>query len=396
MDSPLATGKAKPNMFLWLFRAFRNLLTAVFALAGLLALSEVGLRVHRLTENAANNSPKTAQTPAWLVPSDLTGYQLPRWQRFDVDSELGAGHWTTNSWGFRGPDPICPKPTEYYRIVCLGDEALLAPTLNDQFTLITQLQQRLQMQATRPIEVINAALPQSCPLTMAIQMRSQIMALQPDLILVQISSANMARDDLLRRWAVKDTHGRTVGCVNPAGRPQPGIAKLTECRQEFALLDWGLTQLGQVSPATTISPRLEIENAALDANRIRNALLPFADIANSCQALGTPCVVWCCPAVAHSEVVSQHRHLLDAMTPELRSKHIPTVDALQAISPVMLDDQYGWTAEGHLQLAIFLASQLTQNLAGPWTEISLPTGIQPVGHHPEDSNSIPTIQRAIR
>jgi len=384
-------------MFLWLFHCLRNLITAIVALAGLIALTEVGLRVYRITQS--DTAPSSVNSPAsqpWSTPSDLTAFQMPRWQRFDVTTEHGPTHWTTNSWGHRGTDPICPKPTDYYRIVCLGDDALLAPSISDDALITQGLQRRLQSQSTRAIEVINAAIPQACPLTMAAQFRSQILALQPDLILIQLSSHSLSRDATLRRWMVRDTQGRILGCVHPATRGSQTFAKFAECRKEFALLDWGLTQLGQTTPENN-RPAFQWEpNTPLDQNGILTAIQPCAEISTGSQALEIPCVVWCCPSVNSADVVAQHQFMVETITPALREYRIPTVDALQAITPAMLSEESGWTSTGHQQLADFLATQLLQNLAGPWSTSSPVNGIQPVQHSSGSTTEIPTIQRAVR
>ncbi|MBI1345867.1 hypothetical protein GC163_06220 [bacterium] len=384
-------------MFLWLFRCIRNFISAVIALAGLLALAEVGLRVARFTDSmqcpiAPADSANSADR--WVQPSNLTGFELPRWQRFAVTGNQAAGHWSTNSWGYRNSETVCPKPPDYYRVVCLGDEALLEPGLTDAELFPSQLQQRLQSRATRPIEVINAALPQACPLTMSIQWQHQLLALQPDLILVHISAEALARDRGLRRWVVRDAQGRVQGCINPATRPVRPLKGFNECRQEFALVDWCLTQVGQATPEESTASTPWSTPLTSDSDW-QQSLEPLAEMADACRQLNIPCVVWCCPTVRSPTTAELHRAMLEQTSANALARLTPCVDTLKAITPEMVDAHYGWTAQGHQHLADYMATQLMTNLAGPWSSGSSAPAIQPVMHQALPTE-MPIIQRAIR
>ena len=197
-------------MLLGLFRWLRTLVCAILVLAGGLALAEVALRLQAIPVPAAPNSGATSAGNRFplAMPSWQLGWELKPSSAACIPTPSNEEVvFQTNSLGLRGHEVAVPKPAGRYRIVCLGDETLLAPEVSEAETFCQQLRTNLQARSQHPIEVINAGLPHGCPLTEWLLFRTRLLALQPDLVLVHVTWADLADDRDLRRYTACDRDG---------------------------------------------------------------------------------------------------------------------------------------------------------------------------------------------
>jgi len=146
-------------------------------------------------------------------------YRVRRWRRnrdparFTLDHnwmrEIPRPGWATpdgrihiNSLGFRGEPIQRAKPDGAVRIVCLGGSTTFGFYLHDDATWPHQLQQRLRRAfPTHTIEVINAACPGYNTYVSYVNLRTRLIHLQPDIVVVY-HLHNDAQHALVNRIAV--------------------------------------------------------------------------------------------------------------------------------------------------------------------------------------------------
>lgn len=389
-------------MIRWVFRRVKNLVCAVVALAGLIALAEVGLRTSRFLQSQKPGATTEETRPSWQIPSAVSGWEVPRAARISVtDDASQTVRWSTTPWGTRGPDPAVPKSPDVFRILCLGDEALLGTSLADSALLTYQLQTLLQGRSKTRIEVIPAALPHGCPLTLALAYRLHWSLLQPDLVLLQTSEGDIAEHRLFQQWTTCDPDGLPLACTNPLLATNQSTHWITECRQEFALVDWGFREFlkQQKKPAPQRSPRLKNSDPS-KVEDIERCLAPIGLLASLTQSQRSRVIVWTCPRSSDDASIAKHRQYASSAQQVLQARQIPCIDALQSINRKAFHKSADWSAEGHRQLANFLSFQILQNLQGPWSNSSptpdtSPQAVIPVSQQ-VPANGIPEIRRAIR
>jgi hypothetical protein len=381
----------------WCFRCLRNLLGAIVALAGLLALTEVGLRIHRLTHSAAISSSEDECPLA--IPSVATGWELQPAARKAWTSVDGAAvNFCTNSLGLRGGEVAVPKPAGLYRVMVLGDEAVLAPSLPEDATLPQRMQQRLQSTTQTRIEVLNAGLPHGAPETAAILHRQRLAALLPDLVLLHIHAGDVADDQTFRKWLVRDPQGQTLICAHPERRSPPKELPVAELRREFALIDRLWIELGDRWTETPAASRSRPQR--LTAAAVEQMLSPVESLAAACRSTGTPLVI-CLAPTSDTELVAKlddGGQFAAAAFAWIAQRNIPVVDGAATLRSreCFLTTSEGWSAAGHSQLADFLAMQILQNLRGPWSTPSTQPSMLPVNHTQPTAASDPRSTRLPR
>lgn len=352
----------------WCFRCVRNLIGAIVALAGLLALTEVGLRVHRLTQplEAASDS-----TVCPLIgPSAVTGWELQPAARKSVLTDRGETiALRTNSLGLRGDELATPKPVGVYRIVVLGDEALIAPTIVEESTMPQRIGLRLQsLSPAARVEVLNAGLPHAAPVTAAILYRQRLLALQPDVVILHVHPGDVAQDQAVRKWVIQDAKGHGLVCTHPERGSSLKTLPVADLRREFAVVDrlWG--ELGPLcqSESTRKSPPVRMTRGL-----VGEMLSPIETLAALCQSTNATLVVCVAPTTEAERSAKVDGDVTFAATTFawVSQRHIPVVDGAGALtaSEDFLTVSPGWSVAGHSRLADFLATQLVQNLRGPWS-----------------------------
>ncbi len=181
------------------------------------------------------------------VPSWHAHHELEPFQATDLPaSESGAEQtveFRTNSMGLRGAEIAVPKPRDVFRIICVGDETILAPEVDDASTFVKVLQRRLQAVSNRPIEVINAGVPDYCPLLSYLQVKHRLAGLDPDLIIAHFDMSDVWDDRRFRRLTDLGAGEQPLTCANPSLNNQPRILPLTD---NFLVWKWVQSNIGGV------------------------------------------------------------------------------------------------------------------------------------------------------
>lgn len=227
----------------------KHIAAAVSMLIVLLLSLEAGLRLHG--RHSPESTPTYESRSPLVVPSARCFHRLKPLMAVAVDNPdmKGKTPLRTNSLGLRGPEVAVPKPAGVYRILVLGDESTLAPETPIEQTLCRQLQSLLQSQTRRRIEVLNAGVPDSCPLLAYLLLKHALVGLKPDLIVLNFDMSDIADDHSCRRFVRIDAQGSPLVCRNP-GLDTATHTQKTKHRG-CLLLDWAKRQLGRMSTSGT-------------------------------------------------------------------------------------------------------------------------------------------------
>lgn len=248
------------------FACIKHLSFAVIALIFILCAVEVGLRIY--IANHAGQTPADDPGESLIVRSWQTHHGLkPLGTATCSNPDTGkAIVVTTNSFGLRGEEPEVPKPVGVYRVLCLGDESTLGADVELAETFSRQMEELLQPHSRRKIEVVNAGVPGYCPLLSYLQVKHSLLALQPDLIVLNFDMGDIAEDYRYRRHTHIDPDGELLACPNPsfvkqAAARRPGMA------DQLLVVRWGVSQLTRMPIA---------EKRPEDLHRIDSALARYA------------------------------------------------------------------------------------------------------------------------
>jgi hypothetical protein len=200
------------SCFLWC----KHLVYAVIVLATLACLLEVGLRVYdsataQVTRRDLYDRGMTCKS--WFVHHTLKPSHQYSVKNPDSGQRVRVA---VNSLGLRGHEPVVPKPRSTFRIICLGDDSTIACSTADTETFCAVLQGQLAGRIGSSVEVINAGIPDYCPLLSYLQFRHELLALQPDLIVLNFDMSDVADDYQLRRYASLGRDGAPLSCPHPA------------------------------------------------------------------------------------------------------------------------------------------------------------------------------------
>ncbi len=223
-------------------RLIKNIFAAIMALVLLACAVEVGLRYY--DNETGWVSEETASQLPYLAASSERYCRLQSMKTFQV-KHPDSGKITelkTNSFGLRGNEIQVPKPTGLLRIICLGDERVLAAETPEKETFSYQLQQLLQSRTRLRVEVINAGVPHSCPLLSCLHLRQSLLGLQPDLVILNFDMSDIADDHRLRRHLITDANDIPLACAHPTLQKKDQQCELHH-RSPFLLLDWGKNQI---------------------------------------------------------------------------------------------------------------------------------------------------------
>ncbi len=200
------------SCFLWC----KHLLYAVTVLALVACLAEVSLRVY--DSATAQVTRRDLYDRGLICKSWFMHHTLKPSHTFSVKNPDTGGRVrvVVNSRGGRGSDPAVPKPEGTYRIICLGDDSTFAQAIPEPETFCAVLQAELTGRVASTVEVINAGVPDYCPMLSYLQFRNELMSLQPDLVVLNFDMSDIADDYQLRRQAVMNADGRPLSCANPA------------------------------------------------------------------------------------------------------------------------------------------------------------------------------------
>jgi len=249
----------------------KHLALAVIALVLLLCAAEVGMRVY--VANNAGQLPADAPGDSLIVRSWLTHHGLKPLASAECrNPDTGAAVVvSTNSFSLRGPEPIVPKPLGVYRVLCLGDETTLAADVELSQTFCHRLEELLQPYCRLELEVINAGVPGYCPLLSYLHVRHSLLALQPDLIVLNFDMGDIWDDYRYRRHTNVSAAGEPLACPNPAFI-KPAALRGPSIADQFLVVHWGQSQLAGISTA---------QKRPEDLHRIDSALARYAWITDN-------------------------------------------------------------------------------------------------------------------
>jgi hypothetical protein len=292
------------SCFLWC----KHVVYAVAVLAIVVCLAEIGLRVYDSATAQVTRCElydRGLVCKSWflhhtLKPSRNFGVKNP-----DTGQRVRIA---VNGMGLRGPEPVVPKPAGTFRILCLGDDATFAQGVAESETFCALLQAELGGEnSAAAIEVINAGVPDYCPLLSYLQYRHELLSLQADLVILNFDMSDVADDYQVRRYAVMSPEGAPVNCPHPAlDMPRGAPRQNRDCslllpqfaRQKLNVLLAERT-LGEKSRSIE-SPRcryLWLEDQPPDWTiHVSQALSPLANLADLTRVSGARLVVVACPA----------------------------------------------------------------------------------------------------
>lgn len=286
----------------------RSLLYALIVLALLGCLLEIGLRVY---DSATGQVTRHDLYDHGLIcKSWFSHHTLKPSRVFSVrnpDTEERA-RVIINSWGLRGAEPAFPKPPGLVRVLCLGDETTLAAHLDEQETFCARLKQELEAALRVQVEVLNAGVPDYCPLLEYLQMRHQLLSLASDLVVVNFDMSDVSDDYTVRRHAVTNAAGLPLCCAHPGLELSRGVKSKSRgesaflaplwCRQQLncLLAHQNVMESGRAIEAAR-SRYVWIEDQPPDWSiHIRQAFEPLHQLHDLLATIGTQLVVAACPA----------------------------------------------------------------------------------------------------
>ncbi len=196
----------------------KHLLYALVVLALLGGLAEVGLRVYDSATGQVTRRElfdRGMVCKSWFRHHTLKPSQTFQVRNPDTRAVVPV---VLNSLGLRGDEPQIPKPPGVFRVLCLGDDTTLAQHIPESATFCRQLQQILQARAPgrMQVEVINAGTPGYCPLLSLLQMRQELLVLQPDLCVLNFDMSDVSDDYQYRRHTALGAMGLPLSCAHPA------------------------------------------------------------------------------------------------------------------------------------------------------------------------------------
>lgn len=247
---------------------FKHLTYALLIFGGILLASELTLRYLdslRHQQSATIVLDAGLAIPSWSCHhANRPGYSGPA----GIAESGEAVDVNTNSFGFRGPELTIPKPAQTFRILNLGSDDVLGARIPAEQTFCTRLEQLLQTQSNLKIEVINAGVPDYCPLLGTLQFIHEAGVLQPDLILYHWEPGDVSDDQKIRRYTHLDEAQNPLACPHPDLSSHLSTSrKQTEWYDNILLTKWGKQRLAGWIPQ---------ESESVDVEHISNSAARYA------------------------------------------------------------------------------------------------------------------------
>lgn len=360
---------------------------------GLLVLSpvviEFALRVQAF--RATTNSSPTEPQPL-VIASPVMHHQLAPLQQVRLHSASTAEDaqdisFKTNSLGLAGPEIAIPKPEGVYRIVCVGDETVLAANMPESLTFPQHIAAKLKPFAKAKLEVINAAVPGYSPVLEALQVRHQLQLLQPDLIVAHFDISDPAENRRHLRLTDLSSDETPLACVNPSLSSTPKIKSACE---HFLCVNWVKqsvnTWVGQQaaghSDETQMRPQEWLKDPAFTrSDELKAALMPFDHLASHVERSGTRVLVVVHPWVDHmisggkpgdAEAKPGVGSLPEVFTQFEQSTGIlmchiqPYLARLPDADKALQADHRHLSDKGHEIYGYAIAATILHRVSGPW------------------------------
>ncbi|MCH7988305.1 MAG: SGNH/GDSL hydrolase family protein [Planctomycetes bacterium] len=231
----------------------KHICFAFLTLALLVCALEVGLHLHLIFREQPWNGGKPADqllVKSWLTYQSLKPSQTVTTHNPDTQSSVQV---VTNSFGLRGSEILVPKPPGVFRIICLGDESTLASEIEEPNTFCSLLQGYLQEHSQFKVEVVNAGVPDYCPLLSYLQVKHSLLGLQPDLLILNFDMSDIADDHKCRRHTLIGSDFEPLSCPHPdliKTKKQPHQTRIID---RFFITKWCKGQLGSIVPVSNLS-----------------------------------------------------------------------------------------------------------------------------------------------
>ena len=191
-----------------------------------------------------------------------------------------------NSLGFRGPDPVSPKPANGFRVVIFGDSSSFGWGVNQDETYAAVLERDLQVRhPERKIEVLNFAIPGDSSEYGRLIFEKYAKDLEPDLVILGFG-ANDAK-------AVPLPHKKQVDSF----RSQEGIQSVRQTLEWSALVRTikAIIQKASAVSAGEKQPGNGKKKNAVRYKRYRDNLLAMASGSEKLGASAAMLVAICTP-----------------------------------------------------------------------------------------------------
>lgn len=389
------------RMFRVLIRWLKQIITALIVLVLVVCGFEIGLRVY--DSHCGQITRCELFDSGAITKSRSCHHELKPLLKLEVNPSSGQPpfQFETNSLGVRGGEIDVPKPRGTYRIVCLGDERTLAMDLPQEQTFCVRLQELLQSVCSSRIEVINAGVPDYCPLLSTLQFRQKLSGLAPDLVVLNWDMSDVWDDYRYRRYTTMGDQDTPLGCSHPLLDP-PRERERRRAMDLFLLPKFTIQQMGQIWAGRVLPmPPREIDSPtgkytwlqdqppdwSVYINQSLSAMLPARDL---CERLGGTFVLAVHPApwqvaatASNGEGVRAFVGVPDGVRYESRGPFDTILDFCEQEEVWCLDlsdaiqadrlavDLYqrnsaNYTSSGHTVSARSMASFLVKNLDGPW------------------------------
>ena len=247
---------------------------------------------------ACRSQLKTSEARATLATTSswFTHHELEPLQRVSVAGTAGQMpvELRTNSLGLRGPEISIPKPADTLRVLCLGDETVLGTAVDEPQTFCRLMQDRLQTRTKQRVEVVNAGVPDFCPLLSYLHFRHRLLALEPDVVIAHFDMTDVWDDRRFRRLTELSSREEPLLCAAPGLSTSPVTMPLT---QNFLSWEWAQNEVADLigqkrtSSGTSVDdPRsryawLTDENS-LWTLQTELSLSPLTHLASLCQQKG--------------------------------------------------------------------------------------------------------------
>lgn len=234
----------------------KHICLAVLTLTLLVCALEVGLHLHGIfREQPWNGGEPVDQllVKSWLTYQSLKPSQTLSSHNPDTQSSVQV---VTNSFGLRGSEILVPKPPGVFRIICLGDESTLAAGIEEPYTFCSLLQDYLQKYSQFKVEVVNAGVPDYCPLLSYLQVKHSLLGFQPDLLILNFDMSDIADDHKCRRHTQIGSESEPLSCPHPdlvKAKRQPHHIRILD---RFFITKWCKRQLGDIVPVSNLSEDL--------------------------------------------------------------------------------------------------------------------------------------------
>jgi hypothetical protein len=398
----------------------KHICFASLTLALLVCALEVGLHLHPTFREQPWNGGEPADqllVKSWLTYLSLKPSQTVTTHNPNTQSSVQV---VTNSFGLRGSEILVPKPPGVFRIICLGDEKTLASEIEEPYTFCSLLQEYLQEHTRFKVEVVNAGVPNFCPLLSYLQVKHSLLGLQPDLLILNFDMSDIADDHKCRRHTLIDSNFEPLSCPHPDLVKTKKHPHQTRIIDRFIITKWCKQQLGYVVPVSTLSEdhrdidsrlgryawlqdeppdwSIYIQQAFSPIDRLKS----LTDRAFVRLVVSTSAVPWQVSSSAGSGtraalgipegVLYRSRLPFSILGDYLQQRGIPFCDTSSAFQNsansdrLFLNNAVQLSEEGHELYARELAEYVRKTVSGIWTEGTYEQHQQPLPRQAGPSN----------